>query len=540
MSNSLTSGGLRSRLAGHFNACAGAALVAVAASSAGAEVITWNIGQSIPLNFDGLYIKIDSQQFISTAGSGLSGWDINPYGSTSLNWFASGTAPNPVTTYVRTQTTGGPSNLAPGTVVGPTSTFANSTTAVVTGTTTANGWQLNSVNYVGFRFHNNTLNQINYGYAAVQVGSSATTRSILSIAYENNGSSITIPVPSGPYDPCNPLNPSIGIGANQVALNQTTAGDLSLSGCGGTAFKANYFRFTPTASGTYTFDNCSSGAATRMAIMDGCTAGSAQLACNDNDCGSSSRVSASLTSGVTYYVVVGAESSSATLTSPMSIAVTPPPVPACTTAAAASYGDNEISSTANPGVNQTVFTTAAQATTGTSIIYNVQFFKFTPTATGAFTFKACSAGDTKMAIGTGCPLVGGTMSTIAYNDDAPTCPTGGTATTNFGSWIDATCNAATTCFGLAQDLVAGQTYYICVGGFGSTSAVAGSLNIDGPQGSTCRPDIDGDGIVGGLDLSAILAAWGSSNASADLDGDLDVDGADLTALLAAWGTNGCG
>jgi len=134
--------------------------------------------------------------------------------------------------------------------------------------------------------------------------------------------------------------------------------------------------------------------------------------------------------------------------------------------------------------------------------------------------------------------VGATMSTIAYNDDAPTCPTGGTSTSNFGSWIDATCNGAFTCHPLAQDLVAGQTYYIIVGGFGSTSVIEGSLNIDGPQGNSCPADLDGDGVVGGLDLSALLAAWGQG-ANGDVDGDGDTDGGDLTALLAAWGSNGC-
>jgi hypothetical protein len=68
--------------------------------------------------------------------------------------------------------------------------------------------------------------------------------------------------------------------------------------------------------------------------------------------------------------------------------------------------------------------------------------------------------------------------------------------------------------------------------------VEGLLNIDGPQGAVCRPDIDGDGIVGGFDLAALLAAWGP-NTAGDIDQDGDTDGQDLTALLAAWGSNGC-
>ena len=47
------------------------------------------------------------------------------------------------------------------------------------------------------------------------------------------------------------------------------------------------------------------------------------------------------------------------------------------------------------------------------------------------------------------------------------------------------------------------------------------------------PDLDGDGTVGGSDLTILLASWGEGDA--DLDGSGVVDGSDLTMLLAAWG-----
>jgi hypothetical protein len=170
--------------------------VAAAASAAQAVVITWNINQAIPANFDGLYVKIDTQQVISTAGSGLSGWDINIYGATNLNFFASATSPNPATTYVRTQGSGGPSSLAGGTVISAASTFANSTSSLFSGTTGLNGWQLNAINYFGFRFHNNTTNAVNYGFGAIQVGATPATRSLLFVTYGNEGEAVTvIPAP---------------------------------------------------------------------------------------------------------------------------------------------------------------------------------------------------------------------------------------------------------------------------------------------------------------------------------------------------------
>lgn len=54
-------------------------------------------------------------------------------------------------------------------------------------------------------------------------------------------------------------------------------------------------------------------------------------------------------------------------------------------------------------------------------------------------------------------------------------------------------------------------------------------------------DVDGDGDVGGADLTAVLAAWGPCAGSAcepDIDGNGAVDGFDLSALLAAWGPCG--
>ena len=51
----------------------------------------------------------------------------------------------------------------------------------------------------------------------------------------------------------------------------------------------------------------------------------------------------------------------------------------------------------------------------------------------------------------------------------------------------------------------------------------------------CPGDVDGDGVVGGTDLAAILGYWGSSNPNYDLDESGSVDGADLAMILGRWG-----
>jgi hypothetical protein len=158
-----------------------------------AEIINWNVNAAVPLTLDGLYVKIDTQQTTGLAGSNLPGWDLNPYGSTSLSFFASSTAPNPASTYVRTQGSGGPSNLALGFLINGSSPFVNNTTAVISSTNVgANGWVLNATNYFGFRFHNNTTNAINYGYGVMQVGATAINRTLVSVHYENTGAGINV------------------------------------------------------------------------------------------------------------------------------------------------------------------------------------------------------------------------------------------------------------------------------------------------------------------------------------------------------------
>lgn len=54
-------------------------------------------------------------------------------------------------------------------------------------------------------------------------------------------------------------------------------------------------------------------------------------------------------------------------------------------------------------------------------------------------------------------------------------------------------------------------------------------------GTPCLADLDGDGTVGGGDITVVLGDWGTADATADLDGSGTVDGGDITAILGAWG-----
>ncbi|MBC23789.1 MAG: hypothetical protein CMJ32_07750 [Phycisphaerae bacterium] len=64
----------------------------------------------------------------------------------------------------------------------------------------------------------------------------------------------------------------------------------------------------------------------------------------------------------------------------------------------------------------------------------------------------------------------------------------------------------------------------------------GSLVRGGDPGpDDCREDINGDGIVDGEDLGALLGNWNTADPAADIDQSGIVDGVDLGMLLGAWG-----
>ena len=67
------------------------------------------------------------------------------------------------------------------------------------------------------------------------------------------------------------------------------------------------------------------------------------------------------------------------------------------------------------------------------------------------------------------------------------------------------------------------------------------LDVDGngvPDTCECTADVNGSGTVDGVDLAALLGAWGSNGQGqyiTDIDGDGIVGGADLAYVLSAWG-----
>jgi len=522
----------------HF---AAAAALCVAGAANAAVVYSGAVNFACAIDIDGTYINVETGQLSSGPGSGVPGWDVNPYRASSgsgMNFFS----PTGGGMVSAVSGTGSAINLASGATIGSASAFSASTATIVFGSAAGN-WQYGAENIVGFRFVG-ADGQTRYGWMRFLMGAQPSsgnlvTRTVVDYAYESiPGTSIVAGNTGGPppaYDPCAASNPTVANGANTKPY-RADAADVTAS-CG-TIYGANYYQFTPIDSGSYTFESCVSGAGVQLAVLSGCDAFATELACGAPACGGlGSSATVTLTAGVPVYVVAGGSSPSSGLATSMSVAVTAPPIGACVNAVVAGYGDNAFDTGVGNNGAQVVQSDLADTTTAT--LQKSLWFAFTPTATGQFAFKTCgSNGDTLLAIGTACPGGSQRFNTIAFNDDAPTCSSGGTG--NLASFIDATNNGATGTFAgfpLTQDLVAGTTYYICLGQYSTvaTTTVAGSLNISGPEGSACAGDFNNDGVRDGADLGTLLASFGF-DAGGDMNGDGVTDGADLGALLAVFGT----
>ena len=75
-------------------------------------------------------------------------------------------------------------------------------------------------------------------------------------------------------------------------------------------------------------------------------------------------------------------------------------------------------------------------------------------------------------------------------------------------------------------------------GDGSAGAADADLLERYVRRYSCAADIVADGVINGVDLASLLAAWGAcaGTCASDLNGSGAVNGADLAILLAAWGT----
>lgn len=228
-----------------------------------------------------------------------------------------------------------------------------------------------------------------------------------------------------------------------------------------------YHTITPTASGVYTFETCG-GAAwdTVLSVHTACPASAAnQLpqACNDDACGTQSRVSALLSAGQTYIVRVGAYASTSAVGAYTLLVGYSAPV------------TNDECGSTNPLLALDVATTGSSVGATTTLTITPStfcgaytgsggggdvFFRFVPPTSGGYTFSTCgSSFDTVLSVHSACPVAMDNL--IGCNDDGPSGFCAGGALTS-----------------LVYATLTGQhTYFVRVAGYAGTVAASGMVVV---------------------------------------------------------------
>lgn len=176
---------LRNRLARHL---AVAAVAGVAGHASAAIVWSGIVNLNIPSTTNGLYLNVVTGAFNTTGGAGTTvpGWDVNPWSSTTLNFFNPAAPTGGV--YMRLTGAGAPtsgvSNLAGGTIISSASTWSSGAAQ----TTGPGAFALNSSNnIVGFRFNNEATGTLHYGWMRVSLASTlqGQPRTLVEYAFES-------------------------------------------------------------------------------------------------------------------------------------------------------------------------------------------------------------------------------------------------------------------------------------------------------------------------------------------------------------------
>ncbi|MSR29133.1 MAG: hypothetical protein EXS03_06115 [Phycisphaerales bacterium] len=171
---------ISNRLNKHF--VAAAAAVAVVASADAVVVYSGVVNIVVPANIDGIYMNVQTGQYLAGAGAGVPGWDVNPYGTslTGVSLYAAvGTGymrnPGAGTSTSRT-------NIAAGTAIGAASFFYGSSNATIG--TLVGQWTANSTGIFGFKFVA-ADNLTHYGWMRLAIGANAATRTIVDYGFES-------------------------------------------------------------------------------------------------------------------------------------------------------------------------------------------------------------------------------------------------------------------------------------------------------------------------------------------------------------------
>ncbi len=160
---------MKNRVPGNIWVGLGTAGAVFAGGEAQSAVVGWTANVVMAVDIDGCYINVETQTASNGPGTGVPGWDVNPYSSAQAFNFFNSTGGGQMR--YPGVTTGPAGNLPLGTTVGSTGSYNTATTGVVFGSAAGN-WSLNDTNYIGFKFVASD-GLTHYGWASFAVGASA-------------------------------------------------------------------------------------------------------------------------------------------------------------------------------------------------------------------------------------------------------------------------------------------------------------------------------------------------------------------------------
>lgn len=205
-------------------------------------------------------------------------------------------------------------------------------------------------------------------------------------------------------DGVNPAAPFGASGSFFTNVAATNSANFGTSCAGAGHFNKDvFFQYVATCTGTTTFSTCTPPGFAAGTLADTvldvyaaatCPGGGTALACNDQFCGASSETSVATTAGTTYYVRVGAFSSTASGTFYLSVRPAGPANDECAGAAALAVGSNAGSTacaTPSNGASCTGFTTPVADV----------WHAFTPAANCVLEITLSGAGANRLGLYTG-------------------------------------------------------------------------------------------------------------------------------------------
>jgi hypothetical protein len=262
--------------------------------------------------------------------------------------------------------------------------------------------------------------------------------------------------------------------------------------CGSSASSADaFFSFTPTCTGTYSFDTEGSGFDTVLSIHSSCPANAANsLACNDDINGSlnrASRVTLALQADQTYYLrIAGYQGATGTFWISAESTIGPPANDTCAAATPVGIGSTSASTC---GATSEVGTYTA-CTYG----YSDTWYSFVAPSTGTMTASVCSSNfDPTLDVWQGnCAHT--TAAPAACSDDA--CGF-------YGPRVE-------------MPVQAGATYLLRLGSFAGVRDGSGTLTIQ--VQTACACDWNHSGTLNSQDFFDFLTAFFNGNADYNQNG----------------------